>query len=264
MSVLICKLNGSRGRHIAVYDNKCVITTNVSLGSILTNNALDGRKTIFYIDVQGIQFKKSGVTLGYLQLETASIQMNNQSSNMFSENTFTFENTTNGVPNDLMEKLHDYIVDRIESYKYGTPAQNEYLYDLVTFAEKTSTCYVDNSILEKVKNELNEQAQRREQEHIERMRVEHEAHQRAVEEFQRLTQDKGDSARIELFLEQAATYTRVAEILKLWKTFTWDNVSATTMIDSRISKAAQFERMYGNSPDSVQTLLNDIKKMTCI
>ena len=127
MSVLICKLTGVRGRRIAVYDNKCVITTDVSLGSLLTSNALDGQKTIFYIDVQGIQFKKSGLTIGYLQLETSSIQMNNQNSHMFSENTFTFEDTSNGIPNALMEKIHDYILDRIESYKYGTPAQNEYL-----------------------------------------------------------------------------------------------------------------------------------------
>lgn len=117
MSKLIFKIPGARGREIAVYDNKCVITTNVTLGSLLTNNALDGEKTIFYIDVVGVQFKPSGMTLGYLQLETPSIQMNNQSSNMFSENTFTFE----GVKlNDLMLQVRDYIIARIEGYKYGT------------------------------------------------------------------------------------------------------------------------------------------------
>ena len=66
MSEFICDLSGSRGRSIDVYDNKCVITTDVTVGSVLTNNALDGQKTIFYMDVSGIQFKKSGFTLGYL------------------------------------------------------------------------------------------------------------------------------------------------------------------------------------------------------
>ena len=123
MSQLICKLSGVRGREIAVYDNKCVITTNVSVGSLLTNNALDGEKTIFYIDVVGVQFKASGIAVGYLQMETPSMQMNNQSSNMFSENTFTFEDGKNGVTNSLMRILRDYIVSRIEGYKYGTIAE---------------------------------------------------------------------------------------------------------------------------------------------
>lgn len=120
MSKLICKLAGVRGREIAVYDNKCIITTNVSFGSILTSNALDGEKTIFYIDITGIQFKASGMTIGYLQLETPSMQMNNQSSNQFSENTFTFESGINGVTNELMYCVKDYIIARTEGYKYGT------------------------------------------------------------------------------------------------------------------------------------------------
>lgn len=118
MSKLIFKIPGARGREIAVFDNKCVITTNITLGSVLTNNALDGEKTIFYIDVVGVQFKLSGMTLGYLQLETPSMQMNNQSSNMFSENTFTFEGTKE--INELMLQVRDYIIARIEGYKYGT------------------------------------------------------------------------------------------------------------------------------------------------
>ena len=58
-----------------VYTNKCVITTDATLGSLLTSNALDGEKTLFYKDVVGIQFKKSGAFLGYLQLETSAQQM---------------------------------------------------------------------------------------------------------------------------------------------------------------------------------------------
>lgn len=120
MSTFICELTGVRGRSLRLYDNKCEITTDVTLGSALTSNALDGRKTIFFIDVVGVQFKESGFAIGYLQLETPSMQMNNQSSNMFSENTFTFEEGKNGVTNCLMRYVHDYIISRIEGYKYGT------------------------------------------------------------------------------------------------------------------------------------------------
>jgi len=123
VSKLVCKLEGVRGRKIAVYDNKCVINTDATLGSLLTNNALDGEKTIFYIDVVGVQFKVSGLAIGYLQLETPSMQMNNQASNMFSENTFTFEENKNGITNELMEQVRDYILSRIEGYKYGTIQQ---------------------------------------------------------------------------------------------------------------------------------------------
>lgn len=260
MSVLICKLNGVRGRRIAVYDNKCVITTDASLGSILTSNALDGQKTIFYIDVQGIQFKKSGLTIGYLQFETSSIQMNNQNSNMFSENTFTYEDTSNGIPNALMEKVHDYIVDRIESYKYGTPAQKKFLYDLVSAAEKTSVCHVEYSIVTQVKNEIHEQAQQREHERAEKQRLEHEAQKQAAEEFRRSIQGKDGITQIDLFLSQASTCTRITEIHNLWKSFNWDE-HLTATIGKKISEAAQIERMYGSSPSSLNRLIDDLRKM---
>lgn len=260
MSVLICKLTGSRGRRIAVYDNKCVITTDVSLGSLLTSNALDGQKTIFYIDVQGIQFKKSGFTIGYLQLETASIQMNNQNSNMFSENTFTFEDTSNGIPNALMEKIHDYIVDRIESYKYGTPAQNKYLYELVSAAEKTSVCHVDYTITTQVKNEMQEQLQQREQERAEKQRLAQEAQRQAVEGLRRSIQSEESATQIDLFLSQASTCTRIVEIHNLWKSFTWEEPLAST-IGKKIGEAAQIERMYGSSPSSLNRLIADLRKM---
>lgn len=119
MANLITEIKGSRGREIKIYDTKCEIRTRVTLGSILTDNATDGVKTIYLCDVTGVQFKQSGFALGYLQFETGSMQMNNKSSNFFSENTFTFENGRNSVTNDFMEKVYKYVVDRIEEIKYG-------------------------------------------------------------------------------------------------------------------------------------------------
>ena len=93
----IVGIKGCRGRVLFVYEDRVVIRTDVTAGSLLTNNATDGDKTIFYHDVVGIQFKKPGVTIGYLQLETPSGQMNNVASNAFSENTFTFDKLTEGI-----------------------------------------------------------------------------------------------------------------------------------------------------------------------
>ena len=121
MARFIYEFEGVRGRNLKLYDTKIVITTNVTVGSLLTGNVTDGEKTLFLSDVVGVQFKRSGMLLiGYLQFETPSMQMNNKSDNMFSENTFTFEDNKNDITNELMKALYDYIVDRIEEIKCGT------------------------------------------------------------------------------------------------------------------------------------------------
>ena len=102
-----------------VYDNKCVISTEPGVGNFLRGTATDGEKTIFYIDVIGVQFKRSGIMVGYLQLEIGSMLMKN-TSNEYSENSFPFANGENGITNEFMEQVYHYIVDRIEGYKYGT------------------------------------------------------------------------------------------------------------------------------------------------
>ena len=120
MANLICKLTGVRGRSVEIYDCKCIVRTEVTAGSLLTSNATDGEKTIFYIDCTGLQFKESGLAIGYLQFETPSMQMNNQNSNFFSENTFTFEDGKNSITNQLMREVYRFVADRMEGYKYGT------------------------------------------------------------------------------------------------------------------------------------------------
>ena len=119
MANLKYSLVGVRGRELDVYDTKVVIRTRVTVGSILSDNSTDGVKTIFLCDVVGVQFKKSGVAIGYLQFETPSMQMNNQDNNMYSENTFTFRAGQNDVTNEKVEKVYEYVVDRIEELKYG-------------------------------------------------------------------------------------------------------------------------------------------------
>lgn len=111
---LIWSIVGARGRNLAVYPHKCIIRTDVTLGSVLTRNATDGEKTIFYQDVVGVQFKKSGAMLGYLQLETPGCTMNNTDSNFFNENTFTFEGN-----NELMIEVYEYVLGQIEEIKLG-------------------------------------------------------------------------------------------------------------------------------------------------
>lgn len=114
---LVYTIEGVRGRHIDIYKDKVVITTKVTLGSLITHNATDGEKTIYYSDCIGVQFKQSKVTIGYLQLETASSNGNNKASNFFSENTFTFDTTV--ISNEIMIEVADYVKSRVDAAKKG-------------------------------------------------------------------------------------------------------------------------------------------------
>ena len=115
---LVYTIDGVRGRHIDIYVDKVVITTRVTLGSIITHNATDGEKTIYYSDCVGVQFKQSKLTIGYLQLETASSSGNNKKSNFFDENSFTFDTTV--ISNERMEEVANYIKNRMDAVKNGT------------------------------------------------------------------------------------------------------------------------------------------------
>ena len=84
------EVEGARGRYLRVYEDKCIISTKPTVGAFITGNASDGDKEIYYADVLGVQYKKPGYQLGYLQLETASALMNNRNDNFFNENSFTF------------------------------------------------------------------------------------------------------------------------------------------------------------------------------
>ena len=105
-SDLVYEINGARGRSIRIYPYKCIISTSVTAGSLLTRNATDGEKTIYFRDVIGLQFKKPGLTLGFLQFETASGTMNN-------ENTFTFEASSEKITREAYE----YVVGVFDELK---------------------------------------------------------------------------------------------------------------------------------------------------
>ena len=153
MANFICKIRGSRGRTMTLYDTKCVIKTKVSVGSVLTHNATDGEKTIFLIDVSGVQFKRSGFAIGFLQFETSSMQMNNKNSSFFSENTFTFEDGRNNVTNELMETIYNYVTDRIEELKYGEKIINQIPSFNIDQDDDDDDEYYDEEIKEETKEE---------------------------------------------------------------------------------------------------------------
>ena len=112
---VVYDLVGVRGRTMKVFADRVVIKTAATLGNLFIGNATDGEKTIYYSDCIGVQFKESGVTIGYLQLETASGMMNNNQSNFFNENSFTFD--PSAISNDRMRDVAAYIRERISEAK---------------------------------------------------------------------------------------------------------------------------------------------------
>lgn len=112
---IVYHINGCRGRVIDIYPYKCVISTDVTVGSVITKNATDGEKTLYFQDCIGLQVKYSGLTIGFVQFETASPSANNLGSNFFNENTFTFENTQ--VSNEEMKIVVDYIKGQLDKIK---------------------------------------------------------------------------------------------------------------------------------------------------
>lgn len=113
-------LDGARGRHMDVYDDRVCITTEVTLGSLFTGNVTDGAKEIYYSDVISVQAKAPSLALGYIQLETASVMMNNGGDNFFNENTFTYNESD--LPDGLDTEVVNFIKAKVSEYKRGKNA----------------------------------------------------------------------------------------------------------------------------------------------
>ena len=128
-------LQGARGRRLLVYKDKCIFQTRVSVGSILTDSATNGEKVVYYADCIGVQFKNAGLTLGYLQLETASGMVNgtNAGSNFFSENTFTFD--ANSPSNRELKEAVAYIRGQIDKVKNSVASPNSDIAQAYTAAD---------------------------------------------------------------------------------------------------------------------------------
>lgn len=119
MAQLLYRLEGARGKGIEIYDRKCVLTSKSGVGTAV--EALDTEKTIFYTDVAGILFKRSGNMMGCLQIESSAGQSGNQTNIALAENAFPFENGRNGLTNEYMEGVYRKLCEIVEAIKYGEP-----------------------------------------------------------------------------------------------------------------------------------------------
>lgn len=116
MDTAVYSIDGAYGKHIDVYEDRCVITTKPGLGSALMWNTSGGEKTIYYMDCVGVKFRKAGMVAGYLQLETASGLITHLQSSHSSENSFVF-NVFMMKSNEKMEEVAAYIKKKVEEVK---------------------------------------------------------------------------------------------------------------------------------------------------
>ena len=255
MANLICTLDGVRGRTIKVFDNKCEITTDVTLGSVITNNATDGTKTIFYVDYTGIQFKESGLAIGFLQLETPSNQMNNEKSNFFSENTFTFQDGTNGVTNLLMRDVYKYIVDRMEGYKY----QDNDLLE-ADLPKRLAELYGKSRpvLKREIEQEKKEQAEKA-------AKALEEKNRRMAEAAEKMKSGDVDRRLLKFFAAIEGT-NRFANIAKEWEAQGLSGDPLYSGIEADIEKRAKVERLYGPTHDNgrISAFIDSLKEQTGI
>ncbi len=118
----VYSLHGARGKHMYIYEDHCCIKSSASFTTLLVGNATDGAKDIYYSDVVGIQCKAPSITLGYIQLETPSLMMNNGNSNFFNENTFTYNETD--LSQEKANEIIAFLKKKISEYKQNRNMPN--------------------------------------------------------------------------------------------------------------------------------------------
>ena len=249
MARFIARVLGARGRTLSIYDTKCVINTSVTAGSILSGNATDGEKTIFYLDCVGVQFKEAGRTIGFLQLETPSMQMNNQTSNVSSENTFTFEDVP-GSTNVVMQIVYSAICDLVETVKYCPPVKEEMLWDIVLKLAEADLI-VDAHLLFAARDNEKLQQEREVQEAEEKRRQNQEESDARVSDIAKQLEEMG------IFrdrLEGVKDCKRVQDVMKVWRAASWEELSQEKKdhIQAFLDEWDNRERLYGSSEQRTQ------------
>ena len=253
MSNFICTVNGTRGRSLDLYDNKCVIKTDVCLESFVTGNANDGEKTIFFIDCCGLQFKEAGNTIGFLQLETSTSQMNNLNSNYYSENSFTFDN---GYKNNrLMRDIYDYISVRMEGYKYWEDSLLR-----ANLPDSLIEIYGKARPLSPVEEE--EKLWKDEAEREERIRQKKAARNNRRDQYERkvLGANVICAEKIAGFVADSEDLIRFSDILNTWILYGLAGEQEYDDITDELAKKKEIERYYGINPNKISAFITKIKE----
>lgn len=117
-SGIVFTINGALGKSMKVYSDRCVFIHNNSVVNEVFGLTQDGEKTIFFSDCLGVQLKAGSFVsgyIGYIQIETAAVTMNDEDDKRFNENTLPL--ATSSSEDASMYEIYRYIVDRVAEYK---------------------------------------------------------------------------------------------------------------------------------------------------
>ena len=140
-----------QGNLLEVYENKVAITPKGIMG--LMNKGLQGTKTIPFSSISAIQFKKSGLTIGYLQFTVPG--GNESRGGVFAahtdENSFPFTGQ-----NELALEIKDYIERKIqESHTQDlTPSTTNLTDELQKLAELKEKGFLTDEEFQSAKTKL--------------------------------------------------------------------------------------------------------------
>lgn len=143
---------GGKNKWMDVYPDRVVITSAPGNLSFFDSKGLSGTKIIYFQDVIGLQYKMSGLMVGFVQLETATGMDASGDSNYSSENSFTWQDAT--LSNKEMREVIQYIEKQWGKIK----KQQLHPYSKADEIKKLKSLFDEDVITleeyEKMKNEL--------------------------------------------------------------------------------------------------------------
>ena len=110
--------------------------------------------------------------------------------------------------------------------------------------------------------------ERRDQEYQEKLRLEREEQKRLEEEKKEqlrelLKQNAGIAGDLSSFAAAIQDCSRVKEILMLWESLQTEDNDLSRTITQKLEAAAKMERMYGSNPKELKALVADIQGLIC-
>jgi len=114
------EVSSSQGIVMRVFEDKVIITQKGVMGFVV--RGLAGEKTIYFSDITSVQFKNAGWTAGFIEFifPGSGDRPGGAITGVSNENRFSFSHPIMSQQKLLaaeMEKVHEYIVERIEFYR---------------------------------------------------------------------------------------------------------------------------------------------------
>lgn len=263
MSIYICTIENLHSTELVLYDRKVVIRNRTKLFD--ADRKYYSEKTIFWVDIVGVEFKHSGIfNYGFFQFEIASNQYDidhtlhsaKTDSEKYSENSFMF--TQNNGSRSYIQRLYEFILDRIEGYKYGdVKSLEESISDELLIALRAYSTDINPELLTSKERMKKEKALAEEQE---RQRLH--AERKLQMKYHRVEiAAMSDEDPFKKFLAEAELCSCLNEVVQLWKNYNFPSEALYNDVQAKLEENQKMERMYGKGAVNVAKTIESIRGM---